>query len=58
MSTLMFSLVFTYSGVSYSLYTNLSVHQCVARMMHERTAITHVHKVHPEMEMSIACKPN
>lgn len=60
MTTLLFSLVFVYSGVSYTLYTNLDVYQCSAKSLFERNAIKEVLAKHPEMKMSVSCvqQPN
>lgn len=58
MSSLLFSLVFTYSGVSYTLYNNLSIHQCVGKLYYERTAIAEVQKRHPNMIMKVECLPS
>ena len=59
MTTLLFTLVFTYSGVSYHLNTDLTVHQCVAKMIYEKEAIKLVQQQQqfPELAMTVACQP-
>lgn len=56
MTTLLFSLVFYSSGVSYSTYTDLTLSQCVSRLIEERAAITQVQQRFPNFNMEVYCK--
>lgn len=56
MGQLLFSLIFTVSGVPYTLFENLSVYQCSGKLRIEREAIKHVHAKHPNLSMKIECK--
>lgn len=54
---MLFSLIFTVSGVSYILLSDVSIHTCVGRLIVERNAIVAVNEKHPQLAMSVACKP-
>jgi len=56
MSSLLFTLVFISSGVAYYPYTDLSLSQCVSRLIEEKAAIESVQQQFPSFELKVFCK--
>jgi hypothetical protein len=54
---MLFSLIFTVSGVSFVILSDVSVHTCVGRLIYERAAIVAVNSKHPDLIMNVECKP-
>ena len=55
MSTLLFTLVFTVSGVSYTPYTNISLGWCVHHLIEEQKGLAELNAAHPTFRASVSC---
>ena len=53
---MLFSLIFSVSGASFVLLSDVSIHTCVGLLIIERNAIAAVNSKHPDLIMHIECK--